>query len=487
MRGLDATVAKQLYQRAAQAVQPAAPPKALQQTHVDTWLDAAQQAGFETLSDDAEVPTKVRQDITWVDRMVTGNDGVRRDAFTAYLQPLLKQGGKCARNVRIALGTAAHRIETRGSRAIAVVVASAAPAASGSSAVGGSDATPVSADTSGEQKVTARREVISCAGPFGSPPLLQRSGIGPRAVLADGGVDVVRDLPVGRGHQGRAFSFIVSSYAPSKLADENNRTELFAQSNVRQFLAGNGGVLGVGIAQTDGVIAESQTLVTSATASPPPADNDPELLGGCFVQPAKQSVGTIVADFKDPQAPPTVSPNFLSTAGEVQAALDCMDRHQTIHDNFPADFEIERQWPPKNNEFWVRNATEDGNHAVGGCNVGAVLDADLKVKGFDNLRVVDASAIPGALPETGPMSTVYMLAEHAATLIADGAGGGTAQVPSNSVAASRSASGSEQAAAPDGAAESSSSAAGQQLLRCGSAARAVCLICVLFCAVAMML
>ena len=47
----------------------------------------------------------------------------------------------------------------------------------------------------------ARREVISSAGPYGSPKLLQLSGIGPAALLASVGVPLVQDLPVGQAVQ----------------------------------------------------------------------------------------------------------------------------------------------------------------------------------------------------------------------------------------------------------------------------------------------
>ena len=52
----------------------------------------------------------------------------------------------------------------------------------------------------------ARREVITAAGPYGSPKLLQLSGIGPAAVLRRAGVPLVLDLPVGASVQVRRLS-----------------------------------------------------------------------------------------------------------------------------------------------------------------------------------------------------------------------------------------------------------------------------------------
>jgi choline dehydrogenase-like flavoprotein len=73
----------------------------------------------------------------------------------------------------------------------------------------------------------------------------------------------------------------------------------------------------------------------------------------------------------------------------------------------------------------------NGNHFVGACGVGRVLDADLKVIGFSNLRVVDASAIPEMPANSGPASSVYMLAEHVSDMIisASGATGARQSTP----------------------------------------------------------
>lgn len=81
----------------------------------------------------------------------------------------------------------------------------------------------------------------------------------------------------------------------------------------------------------------------------------------------------------------------------------------------------------------MRGTSGNGNHFVGANEVGLVLEGDLKVIGFENLRVVDASAIPDIPLNSGPAGSVYMLAEHAAELIifagppggGGGGGGGT--------------------------------------------------------------
>lgn len=62
--------------------------------------------------------------------------------------------------------------------------------------------------------------------------------------------------------------------------------------------------------------------------------------------------------------------------------------------------------------------TTNAYHHNGACGVGKVLDADLKVKGFQGLRVCDGSAIPDIIPNAGPVSSIYMLAEFLAEQLA---------------------------------------------------------------------
>jgi choline dehydrogenase len=65
----------------------------------------------------------------------------------------------------------------------------------------------------------------------------------------------------------------------------------------------------------------------------------------------------------------------------------------------------------------VREQATYAHHFVGSCGIGRVLDSSLRVIGFDNLKVVDASAIPDMTENSGPAGTTYMLAEFAAEMI----------------------------------------------------------------------
>lgn len=60
---------------------------------------------------------------------------------------------------------------------------------------------------------------------------------------------------------------------------------------------------------------------------------------------------------------------------------------------------------------------------MGSCGIGRVVDKDLKVMGFDHLRVVDASVIPDMPENAGPAGTTYMLAEYMSERLVAGVSG----------------------------------------------------------------
>src|SRR3546814_6403652 len=97
---------------------------------------------------------------------MTVKDGVRWSTANAYLKPALKRP-----NLHLVTHALAHRLTGAGRRITGVEYA-----------VGGE-----------MHRAVARREVIVAAGPIGSTPILQRSGIGPAGLLNRPGIAVVAD------------------------------------------------------------------------------------------------------------------------------------------------------------------------------------------------------------------------------------------------------------------------------------------------------
>lgn len=183
--GLSAKTADRLYAQARAQLRVEVPPEELQQSYTRERMAAASAAGVEELED----PVGASRDSIWVNRLYADAGGRRRDSCTAYLFPLLGPGGKCRHNVQVREGVTASKIVTSGSRAVAVEYLDTSDTAIQASA--------------GTRTVSARREVISCAGPYHSAKLLQLSGIGPRSLLEARGIPVVADLPVGEDAQVR--------------------------------------------------------------------------------------------------------------------------------------------------------------------------------------------------------------------------------------------------------------------------------------------
>ena len=154
-------------------------PEERQQTYVQEYLTAAAATGIPTVADPISIAGPPR-DGMWVNALAIDAAGRRVDSCTAYLSPVMRAGGACADNLRLIQAATVSRVVVEGGRAVGVqYIKTDAP------------------EGQQDREITATKEVISAAGPFGSPKLLQLSGIGPASVLDGLGVDVLVDLPVG--------------------------------------------------------------------------------------------------------------------------------------------------------------------------------------------------------------------------------------------------------------------------------------------------
>ena len=117
----------------------------------------------------------------WVNPLPIDDGGRRQDSCTAYIMPLMRAGGACADNLRLIQSATVSRVVVEGGRAVGVqYIKTDAP------------------EGQQDRDISVVNEVISAAGPYASPRLLQLSGIGPATVLNELGVDVTLDLPVGQ-------------------------------------------------------------------------------------------------------------------------------------------------------------------------------------------------------------------------------------------------------------------------------------------------
>ncbi|CAN5213057.1 GMC family oxidoreductase N-terminal domain-containing protein [soil metagenome] len=292
-----------------------------------------------------------------------------------------------------------------------------------------------------------RGEVIVAAGAINSPKILQLSGIGPAETLRGLGLDVVCDSPdVGarmRDHLG--FSI------PYRLKGDpgNNRRfhGLGLLGSVLQYYATHKGPMATGPFEVGAFIrTEPQVerpdaqLYMGAFTFARGDDNFPVPLADVERLPGLTiygqllrltSEGSVMLRSPDPAAPPVITPNWLTTPEDQHVAIAVV-RYMRRYMAQPAlaHYVGEELVPgvacdsDANILQAFRRLSLCGTHAVATCRMGsdnaAVVDARLRVRGVEGLRVVDCSVMPSPVSgnTNGP---VMALAWHAATLIAQDA------------------------------------------------------------------
>jgi choline dehydrogenase-like flavoprotein len=274
--------------------------------------------------------------------------------------------------------------------------------------------------TSGEV-ITADREVLLCAGAIDSPALLQRSGVGPRAVLETAGVDVVVDSPgVGENLQDHAEGLVVWEAVrpvPSTCASGWDA----------------GAMLTLG--DTPGAPDVLMHFPVEAWAVHPENHgySFPDAIVSIAPNVAKPSSrGRVWITSPDPSVAPSIDYRyFTDQEGHDEAMLLAGVRAaRKIAAAEPMASWVGRELFPGPSVVTDQELSEVQRanhqtvyHVSCTCKMGAdgdpmaVLDPQLRVRGVEGLRVVDASAMP-TLTATNPVVTIMMLAERAADLIA---------------------------------------------------------------------
>lgn len=399
IRGLNFSTARRFYAIARNKVRFAPQQPPFRQIYANDYLTAATKAGFSIPADPFD--GRVRNAV-WDNFVAIDKKGRRIDACSAYLFPALAT--PCAANLRLVQSATVTKIklDSRRKRAIGVEYVSTR-----------------TGNLSDVRSLSASTEVVVAAGPYGSPHLLQLSGIGPERVLRAAGVEPLVDLAVGVRTQARAAAAFVSQYAgvrpePATLQRNLNATAM------RQFLRGEGGIYGKANAAGSLTVGRAAYSILSTTAGFGTGVGDLEVASFCLENPV--SFGSLKLRDANPFSPPVVDTNLLGSKADVERMLRCLRKVSQIHTQLNKKFELVAETPsgPALNETALRGTAGFGTHYVGGCRVGAVVSDTLKVNGIAGLRVVDASVLRRIPQSAGTMGSVYMLAEYASRQIAKG-------------------------------------------------------------------
>ena len=298
--------------------------------------------------------------------------------------------------------------------------------------------------------VYAQREVISCAGSIGSVQLLQLSGIGPKKVLEDAGVELIHELP-GVGQNLQDHLEVYFQYRCTQPISLNSKIGLISKGLIgTEWLLTHKGLGATNHFESCAFIRSRKGLKWPNVQYHflPAAmryDGKAAFAGHGFqvhVGPNKpMSRGHVSITSDDPKAKPAIKFNYLQHPQDIQDWRDCIRLTREIITQPALDEYRGDEIQPGRNitsdeaiDHWVKQNVESAYHPSCSCKIGAiddpmaVLDEHCRVRGIAKLRVVDSSIFP-TIPNGNLNAPTIMVAERAADLILDRPLLPTAEVP----------------------------------------------------------
>jgi choline dehydrogenase len=289
---------------------------------------------------------------------------------------------------------------------------------------------------------TAEREVIVAGGVYGSPQLLMLSGVGPADRLTSVGIEPLVDLPgVGKNLVEHPFMFVGWNARPGAF-----RSELRVDRATGWVL--QWGLLGKGLFATNGAAGnlfirtdplldrpDMQFTCMSGEVSarelwfPLFGKRPLHTLGAGLSMIKQDSRGEVWLRSASAQDAPRILFNLFKERSDVDRAIRGLKAIRDIYHREPLRSLIVDEILPGDKvvsdadlEKFIRDTGAITQHAVGTCKMGidsdamSVVDASLKVRGVDALRVIDASVMPD-VPGGNTNAPTIMIAEKGADLI----------------------------------------------------------------------
>ncbi len=369
------------------------------------FIDAAQEAGI-PVNDDFNGASQEGVGLY----QVTQRDGARCSSAVAYLNPV-----KHRPNLTVHTGALASRVTFDASRRASGV------------------------DYAHRGKTAhahAAREVILCGGTINSPQLLMLSGIGPADHLRSLGIEVVHDAEGVGGNLQDHLDICTLQHSTRRVTyDRINEAKMAFD----YYLRGHRGAGSSNLAEAGGFarspLATDERSDIQFHFVPAMLDDhgrnrlpgDGYTLHACFLRP--RSRGRLTLASSKPNDQPHIHASYLSDdeGFDLKVMVECAKISREIFEQ--TAFDPYRGTPihPTRMDLsddelieFIRAKAESVYHPVGTCRMGddaqSVVDAQLRVRGVDGLRVVDASVMP-ALPSGNTNAPTIMIAERAADLI----------------------------------------------------------------------
>ncbi|HET7199420.1 MAG TPA: GMC family oxidoreductase N-terminal domain-containing protein, partial [Burkholderiales bacterium] len=338
--------------------------------------------------------------------------GVRWNASKAFLRPAMRRP-----NLTVLTNSQVRRVRFAGKRAAGVEFSH-----------GGE-----------ETFAAARVETVLAAGSIGSPQILQLSGIGPATLLREHGVAVAHELK-GVGENLQDHLQLRMAFRVKNVRTLNERANALTGkiSMGLEYLFFRTGPLTMAPSQL-GAFTRSDPAQPSANLEYHIQPLSLEKFGdplhpfpaftASVANLRPTSRGSVRIKSPDPRAAPAIRPNYLATDVDRRIAADSLKLTRRIAQQPAlAKYQPDEFLPgPKfrSDDELARAAGDIGTtifHPVGTCRMGpdsdpgAVVDARLRVRGVERLRVVDASIMP-TITSGNTNSPTLMIAERGSDMI----------------------------------------------------------------------
>jgi choline dehydrogenase len=344
-----------------------------------------------------------QEGVGWYD--VTQKNARRDSASTAYLKPVRQRP-----NLTIQTHALARRILIDNGRAVGLEYA-----------------------LKGEpETIRVDRELILSSGAVNTPRLMLLSGIGPAGELSPLGIPVVHDLPgVGKNFQDHMDVYHTAATTPVSY-NESDRLDKALLAGLQYILTRTGPITAC--------VCEAGMFVRS---SPDVATPDIQMhalpayvidhgrmrvrghgmtINTCHLRP--RSVGSVTLHTANPDDPPAIDPAFLTDPYDWEKSLEGFRwGREMLRSQAFKPFVVKEYLPSAEVQTdeqirdYVRQWAKTDYHPVGSSKMGhdelAVVDQELKVRGLDGLRVIDASIMP-KLISGNTMAAATMIGEKGA-------------------------------------------------------------------------